>query len=75
MKVTVDFVEDEVEGDNGPCDGLRATCSHCGHVIEVPGTGDGSRRYAAILFRNECPEGESNYYDVEPYRPSSRHPS
>lgn len=65
MKVSVAIDEDEIEGDYGYTAGLRATCERCGHSVEVCGTGAGSARYAAVKLGQECPNGESNYYDID----------
>ena len=63
MKVEVEIVEIELENDNGiPIDSVEATCSRCDHTTESYGTGDASRRRCLALLREECPEGESNFY-------------
>lgn len=64
MKVSVDIDSTLVDGDYGSCDGLRVTCSRCGHDVEVMGTESGSAGYAAVKLREECPRGENNFYDV-----------
>lgn len=63
-KVSVDIQQEEVEGDYGWYDGLRVTCDRCGHSVEVLGTSNRSAGYAAIKLREECPNGESNFYDT-----------
>jgi hypothetical protein len=65
MKVSVGIDEIEVEGDYGPCDGLRVGCSRCGFEAEVAGIEFNSARYAAVRLREECPNGENNFYDVD----------
>jgi len=65
MKVAVEINEEEVEGDYGNVDGLRLTCDRCGHYVEVCGTGDSSAKRGAKMLRDECPNGEGNYYDVD----------
>lgn len=65
MKVSVDIYEDEIEGDYGPTQGLVITCPRCGHSVEVFGTENASARRGAIMLREECPRGESNYYEVD----------
>jgi hypothetical protein len=67
MKVEVTIDEDELEGDHGWVRGLRVTCERCGHSVEVFGTTDASARRGAAMLREECPEGEENYYDVAWY--------
>lgn len=64
MKVAVDISECELEGDYGPVDGLCITCERCGHEVEVFGTSDASARRGGAMLREECPNGENNYYDV-----------
>jgi hypothetical protein len=55
--------EDELENDEGrPVEGVRATCSRCGHSTESWGTGEASIRRCLVLLREECPEGQENYY-------------
>lgn len=68
MKVEVGIVEEDVEGDYGITLGLSVTCSRCGHTVSVPGTGDGSARYAGFQLSETCSNGESNLYDVEWWR-------
>ena len=64
MKVSVDIREEEVEGDHGSGDGLRVTCERCGHYVDVLGVSDRSASRAAVMLREECPEGETNFYDT-----------
>jgi len=45
--------------------GVRATCSRCDHTTESYGTGEGSRTRCLVLLREECPEGERNFYVEE----------
>ena len=54
--------EVELEGDNGLVDGVQATCTRCDHVTESFGTSSSSVRRCLALLREECPEGENNYY-------------
>jgi len=66
MKVSVDIQQEELEGDyGGYVDGLRLTCSRCGHDVTVFGTSDRSARRGAVMLGEGCPNGESNYYDVD----------
>ena len=60
---TYDFTE--VDGDHGGwVDGVQVTCDRCGHKVASGGTHDGSFARCAALLREECPLGESNYYEV-----------
>jgi rRNA maturation endonuclease Nob1 len=64
MKVGVEIYNTELEGDYRSVDGLRLVCQRCGHEVEVFGTSDVSARCGAAILRDECPEGENNFYDV-----------
>ena len=66
MRVTVEINQEELEGDyGGYVDGLRLTCSRCGHEVTVFGTTERSAQRGAIMLREECQNGETNFYDVE----------
>ena len=65
MKVSCSIEETSLQGDYGDVEGVCATCSRCGHTTESFGTGDGSRRRCLMLMRENCPEGESNFYEEE----------
>lgn len=53
-------LEDERTGDSR--EGVVAVCGNCGHETQSFGTGDPSRRRCLALMREECPEGERNFY-------------
>ena len=42
--------------------GVRVICSRCGHETESYGEEDVSVSRCLVLLREECPNGESNYY-------------
>jgi hypothetical protein len=65
MRVTVSVSEEDLDGDYGTVPGICLSCSRCGHQVEVFGTEEASRGRGAIMLREECPNGENNYYDVE----------
>ena len=66
MKVVVDFEDALIDSDFGTTvDGICLICTRCGHNVEVMGTGIGSAKYGAVLLSEECPNGESNYYEVD----------
>lgn len=68
MRISVTIQEEEIEGDyGGYLDGLRLTCTQCGHEVTVFGTEAASARRGAIMLRDECPANESNFYDVGGY--------
>jgi hypothetical protein len=52
----------ELEGDYGTVLSIGARCSRCGHETESFGTGESSIKRCLVLMREECPEGESNFY-------------
>lgn len=63
MKVScsIDFID--LENDDGrEVEGVSATCERCGHSTESFGTGPASVRRCLVLLREECPEGEANFY-------------
>ena len=41
---------------------VRATCSQCDHVTTSFGTSDKSVKRCLVLMREQCPEGEENFY-------------
>ena len=62
-KVSCKIEETSLTNDSGrEVEGVQATCSECGHVTESYGTGENSRKRCLALMREECPEGETNYY-------------
>jgi len=65
MRVTVEIDTEDLEGDyGGYVDGIRMTCTRCGHEVTVFGTGENSAKRGAYMLRDECPNGENNFYDV-----------
>ena len=65
MRVDVEIDQADVEGDDGQVEGLCLVCARCGHEVKVAGTTGASARRGAIMLREECPKGESNFYDVD----------
>lgn len=55
----------ELDGDYGPIDGVELTCNRCGHVEESFGVGSDSIKRCLALMKEECPNGESNWYIEE----------
>ena len=67
MKIHCSIDETTLTNDNGfDVEGVTATCSRCDHSTESFGTGYASIRRCLVLLREECPEGEINFYVVEP---------
>jgi hypothetical protein len=54
-------------GDYTDMQGVRATCSKCGHQVECFGTGERSRNRVMAMLRESCPERQDNYYSANPY--------
>lgn len=67
MKVDVEIDEEEIEGDYRTIDGLRLTCLRCSHTTEVFGRSVESAHRGALQLRDECPNGENNFYMVDHY--------
>lgn len=61
IKCTVSEVT--LENDGGiEVDSVQATCTKCDHTTQSFGTGEGSRKRCLVLMREECPQGEENFY-------------
>lgn len=65
MRVECESEEIEMEGDYATVPGTRVTCSRCDHATEAFGTSDRSVRACLAMLREECPNGESNYYTAD----------
>ncbi len=66
MNVKCDIAEVDLQNDEGhDVAGVVATCSRCDHQTESFGTSERSVRRCLVLMREECPEGENNYYEEE----------
>lgn len=63
MLVKCAIEETDLDGDNlEPVAGLLAECSRCGTTAEAYGTGIASARRCLAQLRENCPNGERNYY-------------
>ena len=62
-QVEDDYVEHEDSGR--AVAGTRAKCYRCGHETIAYGTTEGSRKRCLCLMREQCPRGESNYYEED----------
>ena len=62
--VTVYLSEELLDGDYSSVDGIVAVCSRCGHETQSFGTTESSALRCAALMREECPNGESNFYQT-----------
>ena len=66
MRVICEVEETTLENAEGrEVSGVCATCERCGHTTESFGTGDASRRRCLALMREQCPNGEENFYVEE----------
>lgn len=66
MKVEAEIEEVELEGEDGRMqEGVCATCSRCFHATESFGTSEASVKRCLVLLREECPNGERNFYVAE----------
>lgn len=62
MRVECEVDQVELSNERGPVDGVQAVCQRCGHRTESYGTGIRSVRRCLVLMRDECPNGEENFY-------------
>lgn len=66
MRVEAEVGWTELENDGGHLvESVTATCQRCWHTTESFGTGGSSVRRCLALLREECPEGEANFYVVD----------
>jgi len=62
MKVAVE-VSSGQGGQSGQ--GLCLTCTRCEHQVNVSGSSERARNYGFVQLKQECPNGETNYYVSE----------
>ena len=68
MRVDVEVEETSLENENGRLiDSVVAVCTRCHHEVESYGTSERSVRRCLALMREQCPDGEQNYYQAEDY--------
>lgn len=66
MRVKCMIEEVELENDDGAeVPGIQATCGRCNHETTSFGQHEGSIKRCLVLMREECPEGENNFYVEE----------
>lgn len=66
MRVRCEVEEVDMEGEyGGEMPGVCVRCTRCGHEADVYGTSDRSVRRGLVMLRDECPNGESNFYVAE----------
>lgn len=62
-QVKCEIEETELENNQGhSIPGVTAACSKCGHETKSFGTSEPSILRCLALMREECPEGEYNFY-------------
>lgn len=66
MRVTTTTDYLDLEGDYGDVPGVEVTCDRCKHSEQSFGTDEPSLNRCAYLLRENCPNGENNFYVVEP---------
>jgi hypothetical protein len=62
MRVPVQIERIDLDGDYAPVPSVQATCTRCGHRTQSYGTSGRSVRRCLATLREECPQGEKNYY-------------
>lgn len=66
MRIKCEVEDIELENDEGlEVPAVCVTCSRCHHATESFGTEGPSIRRCLAMLREECPEGESNFYVAE----------
>lgn len=68
MGERVECTVEECDLDNergGTTRGVKVTCGRCGHTTESFGTSERSIKRCLVLMRENCPEGEENFYVEE----------
>lgn len=62
--VFCDVEETEIENEDGRMvPGTVATCEECDHQTESFGTSERSVKRCLVLMREQCPNGEDNFYE------------
>lgn len=62
-RVECEVAVTELETETGRwIDGVVVECLRCGHETESFGTTESSVKRCLVLLREECPEGEENFY-------------
>jgi hypothetical protein len=61
-QIDLDGDYEDAEGFPVRVDSVCATCERCGNETESYGTSAASVRRCLVLMREECPEGENNFY-------------
>ena len=64
VECEIEYFEGKSEKGN-PVPSVRAICTYCGHETESYGESEASIKRCLALMKEECPEGESNWYVEE----------
>lgn len=63
MRVTCEVtLEDVARVDGSLTPGVTVQCGRCNHCVSILGQQDKSIKRALATLRQECKEGEENYY-------------
>lgn len=63
MQVAAEIEEADIEDEADQIrPGICATCTRCGHETLSYGTSEASIKRCLALLREECPQGETNFY-------------
>jgi len=60
MKVEASVEEIEQNGTPSIC----LTCQRCDHEVKVFGCSEKSEKRGLVMLREQCPQGEENFYVV-----------
>jgi len=63
VTTTTSYVD--LDGDYGTVEGVEVTCDRCGHSEEAYGTSESSILSCVARLRENCPNGEKNFYEVD----------
>ena len=65
-RVECDVEFTDLENDKGlMVPGITVTCTRCDHQVECFGTSARSVKRCFMLLKEECPEGQENYYTCD----------
>lgn len=64
VRCSIDYIS--LDGDYGnEIPSVSATCGRCGYETESYGQSEASILRCLVLMREDCPEGEENWYEEE----------
>lgn len=66
MKVLCELQHVSLTNDRGhQIDSVRVSCGRCGYETESFGRGENSILRCLAMMRDECPEEEENFYEID----------